>query len=258
MEEPNSQSVPWYRVVTIIAGVVLILLYTTLVIALGATGVLPWPKASLPIASKPTATPTPTITVLSTPRILVHAPSDASIVRTMDFSKGIDGWQLYYVNGKVENIKGQLVLQSNITNQAAIAMNASFLSPGAHYYVQADFTTDIPTNGGYGLVFGADRKVGTYYLFDLWPRAHVARLQRVTQGSFQQLGKSAAVHLATSLQSNTLSVYYDRGYIELYLNGTQMLTYTDTEPLHSTGIGAFVSGPGFTVKMDNVFGYSIK
>jgi hypothetical protein len=256
MNTPPTNDMPAFRWITIIAAVVLVLLFAALLGAIWLAGLVPGLKSPISISQTPTATPRPTAP--SAPHVLVYAPPSTAALRAEDFSSGLDHWSLYYPVGKMELIDGRIVLQANRSNSIAVALNPDFITAGAKYYVQADFSTDVTTSGAYGLVFGASYEGGTFYLFGCNPQFQSCRLLRHTRGAWEPLLERAQAELRALPEPNTLSVYFDNGRMELYTNGNLLTSYIDDAPFHSTGVGALVSSPGFRLFADNFFGYSEK
>jgi hypothetical protein len=256
METPPDPRMPRTRWITVCAGILLILLYAALFVGVAYGGLLPWTRKSTVIQNTPVPTPTPV--AVSTPHILVYQPPSASIIRSADFSSGLGDWSLLYPVGKIESIDGRLVLQSKIFSQPVIGVNQDFIASAPKYYVQAEFSTDVPSDGGYGLVFGANKQGGTFYAFEVAPGFTMCRLWRFTQGRWDQLGKDIPAEFAAYPEPNILSAYFDVGRIELYINGGLLWSYIDNDPLRFTGVGVFVLQPGFRLYADNFFAYSEK
>lgn len=247
MNSPEGDRIPVYRIVTIIAGVVLVLLFVALVAALGIGGILP---------SNTDFSPSATPVLTSTPYILVHKPAKNQPVRFEAFTFGLQQWRLATPFGKIEDIEHKLVLQSYVANMIAVAVNSGFIAPSRRYYLQADFVTDTPTGQAYGLVFGSNEQAGTFYTFELWPYSKTCLLTRFTEGKWDKLASGNCASLHAYPGKNTLSIFFDDGRIELYLNGNSVLFFVDKGPLRSAGIGVYVSNAGFRLIVDNLFAYS--
>ena len=253
MDSASTNKMPVYRRVTWIAGAVLLLLYGGLFAAVWMSGLIPGRKGPL----VPVATPTPVPTATG-PRNLIYPPPRADMLRSDDLSTGLDGWSSLYGNGKMENIKEQLVLQTNRMMQPALAINSKLLDAGTKYYIQADLATDTLPAGGYGLVFGASDSLGTFYLFDCTPPLNKCRLLKITGSDTDTLIADIEAELERYPNPNTLSVYFDDGRMELYANGDLVSSYTDKQPFRYTGVGVLVWFPGFRVLADDFQGYSEK
>ena len=252
MDTEALKKVPKYRWGTKLAGWCLLILYAGLCIV---ASVLSFGNKdnSLQIND---VSPTPTIKSSVTPQILVHLPENKSLIKFEDFSSNIRNWSLYYPNGKVEVINGKMILQSNLSNHAAIGERHDFISVYENYYVQADFTTDIATRLPYGLVFGMNDSLGTYYLFFINPQAQAYYLLKNLSGEWNELIPFSRGKIRPYPEVNTLSAYYVKGNIELFINGELVASYLDEQPLQYVGVGAYVTGSGYRLIVDNFFAYS--
>jgi hypothetical protein len=195
--------------------------------------------------------PTPTPTDIPVPHILVHAPIDQSKVLYDNFSSNHNDWELYY-GGKIEVIQGKLVLQSVIPDMVGIGTSGQISPSSETYYIQADLFTDIDTGIAYGLVFGLNRSLGTYYLFEIIPNAGF-RLFKANAGNWTELIPFTRAKMRRYPNANTLSVYFDKGFMELYINGELVSEYTDEEFLHSRDFGVYVDNSGYRLLVDNLY-----
>jgi hypothetical protein len=246
---PQKGSGP--RWLTILTGGYLIFLYIVLcVIALVFNnGQL---FSSIANASDQTATAIPT------PHILVHLPDKNSAVEHEDFSVSNPDWKLSSPFGKLEIINGKLILQANTNEYFVIGENQQLIPMGQKYYTQADFFTDIDTDRSYGLVFGLNQSTNTFYLFEVWPQTYGFCLFKHTAGDWDELIPFSRGNIRPYPEINTLSVYFNMGNIQLYINGELASTYLDESPLQFTGVGAFTNSAGYRVIMDDLFIYSEK
>lgn len=201
-------------------------------------------------------TPSLTATVVKTPQIVVHTPEDDWAIRHEDFSRDVRAWSIYYPPGKLQIINGYLVLEAYNPGRIIIATSRDYFSPSAkRYYVQADFTVDSETSLPYGLVFGLNRSLGTFYFFGILPEENAIQLEKHDSGGWESLVPLTEVELNPYPEFNTLSVYFDEGDIELYVNGILAATYLDENLLQSKDIGGLMSDAGVRLIMDNFFVY---
>jgi len=241
-----------YRWVTKLAGGCLVILYMSLCIV---TYIIGFGNKDLSNQIN-SVSPTPTTTSISTPQILVYSPENKSIIRFDDFSSNLSNWSLYYPNGKVEVINDKMILQSNLSNHAAISERQNFIRVYDKYYVQADFATDIATRLPYGLVFGMNNSLGTFYLFFINAQTQVYYLFKYLSGEWNELIPFSRGEIRPYPEVNTLSAYYVQGNIELFINGELVASYLDQQPLQYVGVGAYVAGSGYRLIVDNFFAYS--
>jgi hypothetical protein len=202
--------------------------------------------------------PTPTVTNTPVPHILGHSPSTQSAVIHEDFSSNENDWGLYFDYGKLEVINGKLILQSDVPNGIGVGTSKQISPKSENYYVQADFSTDIKISSSYGLVFGLNKSLATYYLFEIWPQAGSFRLFKYNAGKWEELIPFSHVEMSPYPQANTLSVSFDKGRIELYINGKSVSKYSDKDYFQSKDIGIFVNNSGYRLIVDDFFVYDDK
>ena len=244
------------RWVTGLAGAYLVLLYVAACAILSVFGYVR--RQQIPGVRNyfPSSVPTPT----ASPHILVHPPPDSVRVMDDNFDSNAFGWSANYPFSKVQVVNGRLLLESNRPGYFAIARiknEARLLSDGK-YYLQADFATDVSTVYPYGLVFGLDTTADAYYSFEVFPQTRGYSLTSYSGGTRQDLVPYKFAAVKPYPQSNTLSVYYDHGNIELYINGSLLTTYLDPAPHENGAFGVEVADSGFTLSVDNFFAYNDK
>jgi hypothetical protein len=202
--------------------------------------------------------PTPTTTITPVPHILVRSPSDQRKVTHEDFSSNENDWGLYFDYGKLEVINGKLILQSDVPNGVGVGTSLLLSPVSENYYIQADFSTDIDMISSYGLVFGLNKSLATFYLFEIWPRSAGFRLLKYNAGKWTGLIPYTSADIAPYPQSNTLSVYFDKGDMELYINGELGTKYSDKYYFQSKNVGVFVNNSGYRLIVDDFFIYDDK
>jgi hypothetical protein len=254
MAEIQSGETPKDKWPTILAGGCLVILYIILCIIVATTGFVY--KGRFPQFAGDL--PTPTMIATPTPGILVRPPDNQHMTKFEDFASDLGDWSLYYQNGKVQVVSGKLILESNLFGHPALSENPKFISVSETYYVQADFTTDTSGQQLYGLVFGLSESSDTYYLFSITPGTHNYQLYKYNTGKWDELVPNSSANLLPYPEANTLSVYFEKGNIELYINGNLMSSYLDKQPLQFNGVGAYVGDSGYRLIVDNFFAYSVK
>jgi hypothetical protein len=256
MESQISKEAPRYRRITRLAGGCLTVSYLVFCATLFLASYpyryhFPYLRDNL---RTQTASPIPT------PHLLAHQPVGNNSIIFDDFSSNARDWGAAYPGSKVEVIDGKLILQSNVSNYFAVATNRDRLLVlnGGRYYVQADFTTSVFAAGTYGLVFGLNGTAGTFYSFDIQPQTAMFRLIKHTPEKWSQLIPLSSVGSAFNSypEVNTLSAYFDRGAIELYINGNLVSSCFDKEPFQFGGFGAYLDNNSFRLIVDNFFAYS--
>ena len=252
MDQKSPTTRSSFRLFTNLAGGCLFFLFLILGAAMFALNPIQY------IRDK-SATPTPIITQI--PRILAHEPDDKTKVINVikeDFSSNKREWGLFYPNGKLEIINGKLILQSNLEQRYVIGRSREFDFLNEKYYVQADFTTDVDNGYSYGLVFGISDSLGTYYMFEVVPRTGYFRLLKYNNGKWDELVPLTYSVLKPYSEENTLSIYFDAGDIELFINGNLVSSFSDNNFFQSKGIGVFVQSTGYRLIVDNFFAYDEK
>jgi hypothetical protein len=202
--------------------------------------------------------PSPTPTMTPIPQILVYQPSDSGKVIHEDFKSNKRHWRLYYSNGKLELIGGKLVLQSNLPDAYTIVTSSYVATKAIRYYVQADLSTDIQTSHSYGLVFGSDQSRETFYFFEVQPNDGMFHLSKFDSGKWTELVPSTEAEINPFPHINTLSVYFDQGKMELYINGNRVAQYSDEEFFSSSDVGMFMTNADYRLLVDDFFIYSEK
>jgi len=235
--------------ITVFAGGCLAVLYLALDIIVVVVG-----RKQIADRNAPTSTTTPT----PIPHILLRSPSTQSAVIHEDFSSNENDWGLYFDYGKLEVINGKLILQSTVPNGIGVGTSKQFSPTSENYYIQADFSTDTNTGSSYGLVFGLNRSLATYYLFEIWPKLASFRLFKYNAGKWTELIPFSHGEISPYPQATTLSVSFDKGHMELYTNGTLVSKYSDMDFFQSRDVGIFVNSGGYRLIVDDFFVYDEK
>jgi hypothetical protein len=250
MDQQQQTAQPSFRWVTQLAGGCLVFLF----LMFGVAAVFVF----RPSRSVDTPSATPTIAVTQAPHILVHQPADKSSVIREDFSSNKREWGVYYPYGKLEIINGKLILQSNIEQGFVIGRSREFDYLEQPYYIQADFSTDIDNDFTYGFIFGMSDTLETYYMFEVASKTGYIRLLKYNTGKWDELVPFTQAIVKPFPEANTLSVYFDAGDIELFINGDLVSRFTDNNFFRSTSVGVFVTNTGYRLIVDNFFAYGGK
>ncbi len=248
MDDQAVKKISKRRPFTLLAGVYLIILYLCLCLIIIFVGRQQVASINLP---------TPTVAISPVPHILVQQSSSQTNVLHEDFSSNKLDWGLYYDFGKLEIIDGKLILQSNIGG-GTVGISDKFAPTSLKYYLQADFSTDIETTSAYGLVFGMNQSLDTYYLFDLLPRSSGVQLFKYNAGKWTPLTNYLPIKTNSFPQSNVLSVYFDNGNMQLYVNGDLASKYLDQDYFQSKDVGVYADNMGYRLIVDDFFVNDIK
>lgn len=118
--------------------------------------------------------------------------------------------------------------------------------------------TDVDADRPYGLVFGMNNTLDTFYLFEILPRSTQFSLYKYAPGKWNALIPFSYSEMNPYPGVNTLSAYFNKGQIELYINGNLAASYTDQQPYRYAGVGALVNNSSYRLIVDNFFAYSGK
>lgn len=260
MEEPK------YRWITFLAGGILIVFYMSFcAVILSISN-----NRDIPVFNPTTRdVVTSTVQVVVTPQILFDIPQDQKF-NFENFTSNYRGWNLYFRAGKVEIINGKMVVQSYI-EEPAIVSNQNFIKTSDTYYLQADLIADkITINQEYGLVFGLNGIENTLYLFEINPEENLFRLFKHTIETNFQISNShkptkhdwiilidyTRANMNQYPKENILGVHFDKGIIQLFINGIQVANHIDKQPLQFSGVGVYISNTGYRLIVDNFFAYT--
>jgi hypothetical protein len=187
------------------------------------------------------------------PHLIIHKPVNPETVLHEDFSSNKRDWGLYYSHGKLQILNGKLILPSNIQYGLGLATSEEFSPTSDDYYIQAAFSTDIDTASSYGLVFGLNESLSTYYLFEIRPRSAYVRLFKYNAGKWTELVPYTSADIMPYPQFNTASVFFDKGQMELYINGDLVSKCFDKDFFQSKNVGVLVNDAGYRLLVDDFF-----
>jgi hypothetical protein len=253
---PTKPSMPWKTLV--IFGCFSISILTILACLSVVTIVY---REKIPYVQNyfPTQTTTP-------PHIVIHPPDKDVKITSEDFSNNLNDWSTSYSLSKAEVKDGKLFLESFNNESFAISYcdNCSFVVKSNHslqspYYLQADFNTDHEANASYGLVFNIKRETPSYYyIFEINPTLKTYSLDKYQNNKWVYLSNGQSNLIRSYPETNTLSVDFEAGVINLYINGQAVTSATDKNPTDSGKIGVYVGDTGFKLIVDNLFAYHHK
>lgn len=252
MAENTDRSKPSFRWATNLAGIYLVFLYGIFAVFAAFLGVANKREISNLIF-------TPTISAITpTPKILVKEPPKNQHVVYENFKTNVRNWGLRFASGNINFINEKLVAEGIYPNNYTIVENYNVITSIKEYYIQAEMMTDISSrNASYGMIFGSSQKENIYYLFDVNPQAGGFSLHKYLSGAWYTLIDFKYTKMNDFPEANTLSVYFNKGNIELYINGVLASKYKDDSPLYYTGIGFYINEPGYRLIVDDFFAYSI-
>jgi len=214
------------------------------------------------ITPTPTLTPTPTVsptpTITPTPHVLLQPPEGITVFEEK-FDSNTNSWDSFF-SGNTTLIKdGRLMVRSDDIGYIGMALCLNCPVYKDVFYIQAEVFTLIDTNEDYGLAFCSRGFGADYYAFEINSKNESYDLYKHTSTGWENLivGKHSPLVNNFPL-SNTLGVYFDRGDIDLYINGTLVNSYKDEKPLDCGRIGFMVNEGNFDLIADNVFAYKLE
>jgi hypothetical protein len=126
------------------------------------------------------------------------------------------------------------------------------------YYLEASLSTNLETDDDYGLAFKRSKTLDDFYIFIINPESKKYALWHHTPDdwSFRSSGETNLIRPYP--ESNTLGLYASKDFIELYINGEIIDSYTESNSSFDTGyFGFYANASWFGVYVDNVVIYEI-
>ncbi len=215
------------------------------------------PTATFTPSATPTYTPTLTATMTPTPHLLLAPPQDV-IVRTETFDESARTWNAYYSNTTVRVKDGKLLLKSNETGYIGIA-----ICSGCTYeqilYLQAELLLEKNLPIEHGLAFCASSLDDNFYTFLINQSYSSYSLLKHKRDSWDTLISNQSTDVINKYPaSNTVSVYFDQGKMNMYINDQLVDSFIDTEPLKCSWAGIVIDNGTLNLMVDNIFTYTMK
>lgn len=210
-------------------------------------------KTATPTATNtPTKTPTPIPTL--TPHVLIAPPNGITVLEEK-FDTNAHDWDKYYSNNSVRIKDGKLLVKSNEAGYIGMALCYGCEIFNKTYYIQAELIPEenTPINHGLSFCVGTDE---SYYVFDI--RASTYSLSKLKDENWERLiNSSLSKQISKYPVSNTLGVYYDKGKMDLYINGVLVESYQDRYPLICSWAGFFIDDGTANLIVDNAYFYNV-
>lgn len=204
-----------------------------------------------------TLIPTRTATLTPQPHILVHEPPDGAEVLEEYFEANSRQWVSYYYRpSKVQD--GMLKLWSSLPGYVNTVWCKGCDIYTHKYYFQADVKMEKFSRISYGLAFSINDN-NNYYIFLINHNNFTYHLiKSVNDEWVVLLDETPYDALRGHPNSNTLSVFFDEGNIQLYINGNMVDGYIDSDPFLSGRLGFIVEDARDAMLVDNVFAYALR
>lgn len=207
----------------------------------------------------PTATPTIISTVPPTPitgpHILVHAPEDDVEVLQDSFGDNSNGWKSYYQGRIASVVDGHIRVVSydrGYVNVATCSRCGTFVE---NFYLQGDLVLSEFEPISYGLAFCINEN-NNYYVYTINHNSfEYALFKLIDDEWFTLIEETFSEEISGHPNTNTLSVYFENGNMELFINGVLVDSYRDPDPLSRGEIGFIVNGAGAELFADNLLAY---
>jgi hypothetical protein len=208
-----------------------------------------------PPTASPTITPTAPPSSTPEPHILVYAPTGDEVVFQDTFDNNINQWRSYYA-GRVASVNdGHLRVVSYERGYVNVGSCDSCGNYSDSFYYQADLVLNKFQPVSYGLAFCINEN-NNYYVYTINHNSFKYALFKLLDDEwFTLIDETFSEEIKSHPNTNTLSVAFEQGYIELFINGILVDTYKDSEPLMDGEIGFIVDDAGAELFGDNVFAY---
>jgi hypothetical protein len=208
----------------------------------------------LPTAS-PTISPTAPPTSTPEPHILVYPPTGDEEVLKDSFDNNKNQWISYYAGRVASVTDGHLRVVSYERGYVNVATCNGCGNYSDNFYFQADLALNEFTPVSYGLAFCITDN-NNYYIFTINHNTFKYALIKLVDDEWITLIEDTiSEEINNHPKINTLSVSFEEGYMELFINGVMVDTYKDTKPLKNGEIGFIIDNAGAELFGDNVFAY---
>ncbi len=162
-------------------------------------------------------------------------------------------WGYQDDTSKTEVENGKLLIQSLKENTIAIAECQLCAIGDQSYFIQADLSTSLATDQGFGIVFNRLKTQNSFFFFEINTEARKYYLYHHVSDNWS-LRTSRDSNLIKSFPSiNTLGIFVNGNDVELYINGEIVDSYTESVRSFQLGGFGFCAGnSGFKLIVDNL------
>lgn len=212
------------------------------------------PEPTATETSIPEPTQEPTATTPPMPPAVVSGLAQGDPAVRDSFGDNNNNWIGFMPSSEVIIQENQLQLRSSESGTPALALcqGDACGSLEDFYYYQADIVEDRPTTLALGLLFGINAQKSGYYTFAIRPSSAEFSLRKFAAGQSQALidwSPSPAIKFYPFV--NTVGVSYQEGNIGLFVNGTQVGSYTDKQPNKAGRVGFSIESDGLRMLASN-------
>lgn len=209
------------------------------------------PKPS-PVNTFATGLPSTT----STPHFLPTHQQVSTKIIVDNFSSDKYGWEDKSGASQTSIEDGKMFLESLVENTIAIADCQIKLCAVANepYFLEADLSTDVATDQGFGIILNHNETRNTFFLFEINTEAKKYSLYHHEHFNGWSLRVGGESNLIRSFPAvNTLGIYIDGNSLELYINGEIVESYMESGQSFQNGHYGFLSeNSGFKLIVDNL------
>jgi len=216
---------------------------------------LPTETSTIPPPVMDTILPTPN----RTPPMEVMTQINGPPLLDEEFSDNSKNWTGLDQNAEFLIQESRLELQSTEAELPAVLYCAGLCGPYIdNYYVQAELVEDRASEFTTGLVFGLDPAVNTYYNFSTRPSSSGFALRKFNNGAWETLVDwTPSQQIYPYPQPNIIGASVQNDVIQLYINGTRVGNYTQSDLNASGRIGVFVERDGTRLISNEVLVYQL-
>jgi hypothetical protein len=199
---------------------------------------------------------TPTIT--PTAHALLEPPQNVVILEDR-FDDNTNKWDRFYVTTSVDVHEGEMYVKPNNRDIPGLSLCWGCPLLENIFYFQAELVLAEDSTTGYGLAFCTTGIGNNYYVFQIQPADQTFSLDQSTTDGWRTLISMEDTNLINAYpNTNTLAVFFDKGRMDLYINGSLATTYKDASPPYCRRTGVYINGGLVDLIVDNVFAYDIK
>lgn len=223
--------------------------------------ITPLPTATFTITPSPSATLEPTATETAAPTQVMLPPAeimsivDGPPVVSEQFDDNAHNWTGQGQSADYTIQQGMMVFKSNQPGQPALVYCVIDCGPFAdRYFVQTELVDQRAADAPYGLVFGMNPQLNTYYLFAVKAVAgQYALFKQVNNSLVPLIDWTASPAVLPSPQPNLLGVRFLTNKIDLYINNTWVGEKEEKNTAYTSGrVGFYVQQDGVRLLSNQV------
>lgn len=178
------------------------------------------------------------------------------------FQEDFDNNQQQWVNSKDNTVErfheGKLYFQSRNDGEYSIISCKACPSLETPFYLETSIFTNMVTDEEFGVVFNHSYTLDNFYIFLINPKFKQYFLLHRTSNEWTLRASGKSTVIQPYPKGNTLGVYAERDFVELYINDVIVETYTQSNTSFYPGFfGIYANKSGFGVYIDDIAIYEI-